>query len=411
MTSWDSIVKSIADIKKEFDRLYKCLSVSKSRKTKPETFDANLNGFIKQYNDIVEILIEHYNDLSTDHRREASNFHTKTRDTVIKLFSLLRVNIKVPSNIRLIDPQKLDSDSSSDFYSESEDDTMTPDEFLSLSGKLLPKNYSGDPLSLRAFVNTLKLLKSRAGEDHKDLLIEFILTKIDGAALDAIPDAPADVEEIITCLQTDIKPESSKVIASGMLGLRFNRSASHTFVKQAEELCEAMQRALIVEKIPRDKAREMTIEKTIELCRSNTRSDLVKSVIAATPYADPKEVIAKLILESSTETAEKQVLAFRTQGNMNRRGQFNKSRGRRFDQNDRYQNNFRGNAYSNNSYNYRGRGNNNNKGNYQDNRGRGNQSRGNSRYQNNFRSVRSMEASENSTAPQQVQLGAYQNGN
>lgn len=211
----------------------------------------------------------------------------------MSLSKSLKIEIRVPPNFERIDP--LNVDNASDVDSDSEDGIMTPDEFLALAGKFLNKNYSGDPLALRSFINTLNLLKKRAGDTHKELLVEFVLTKIDGAALEAIPDAPGDVDEIITCLQNDIRPESSKIIGSRKLGLRLNRTASHEFLKQAEALCEAMQRALIVKKIPRDKAREMTIEKTIELCRANTNSDLVKSVIQSTPYTDPKDVVAKLI--------------------------------------------------------------------------------------------------------------------
>lgn len=221
----------------------------------------------------------------------------------------------------------------------------------------------------------------------------------------AVPKDPQTIDEIIKGLEGgDIKIESSKIITSRLLSLKFNRSNTLDFCQQSEKLTESLQRSLIGEGITKEKSREMTIEKTVEMCRLNTRSDLVKAVLAATPFTDSKEVVAKLILESSTEIQEKQILSFKANNkkkfNNNDRGKFRK------DYNNRNSNN-PPNVSNSQRNNYRGRGN--YHGGDFNNRGRGgysNRGNGHNNYYQN-RSARPIKASENHDAPQQnIQLGA-----
>lgn len=109
------------------------------------------------------------------------------------------------------------------------------------------------------------------------------------------------MDEIIEALERDIHPDNSKVVEGRLLALRADKSKLVEFSEKAEELADALRRSLVIEDISQAKAREMTIEKTVEVCRNAARSDLVKSVLAST----------KLIVESSREEKEKQVLAFR----------------------------------------------------------------------------------------------------
>lgn len=163
---------------------------------------------------------------------------------------MLRVKIKVPAKIQIIDP--LDLEGLTDSEEEFETMPLSEDEFLAFAAKLVHKSYSGDPLGLQAFVNALKLLKRRAGDTHKAALVEFVMTRLDGKALDEVSDEPEGVDVIIDSLKGGITPDSSDVIASRMLGLRLDRGNIPDFVKQTEELAEAMQRALVVEKVPKE---------------------------------------------------------------------------------------------------------------------------------------------------------------
>lgn len=247
------------------------------------------------------------------------------------------------------------------------------------------RNYDGNPLCLNAFINSIELLKELSHDGLRAIFLRFIISKLEGKALESIPANPADVNEIITALSRQIQPDNSKVVAGRLLALRPDRSKLAEFSEQAEKLADSLQRSLIIEGISQAKAREMSIDKTVEVCRGAARSDLVKSVLASTKFDSPKEVIAKYVVESATEDKEKQILAYRAfqrqNNNRGNRGGYNHANryhsngnrgrdgtGNRFGNNYSGRNTYSGrNNYGGNNRNYTNRGSSNS-----NNRGRGN---------------------------------------
>lgn len=257
-------------------------------------------------------------------------------------------------------------------YNSSDSEEEMADKFLSLCGSQINKPYEGDPLQLASFVNTVKLLQGVQGDNAATLLL-FVKSKLSGKALEAIDNTANTVDLLIQQLEASIKPENSKVIIGRLAALRFNQSKSQEFSKEAESLAEALQRTLILEGMTKAKACEETIEKTVELCRQTTHSDVVRSIMGAASFGSPQEVISKFIVENTKDKNEKQVLAFRSQ--QQRQRVQNRGRGnfRGNGQNQRYQNNRNyNNRYDNNGGNWRGQ-----------NRGRG-RGRGRGNYNNNY---------------------------
>lgn len=126
-----------------------------------------------------------------------------------------------------------------------------------------------------------------------------------------------------------------------MQALKADRVALQEFSEKAEALADDFRRALVMEGIPSEKANEMTIDKTVNICRSSARSDLVKSILASTDFENPKEVIAKFITEINAEKQEKQVLAYRSnQRNVQNFRQNNNLRNFRHNNSNRPNNNF-----------------------------------------------------------------------
>lgn len=196
---------------------------------------------------------------------------------------------------------------------------LSSPDFLKLASSTINKNFSGDPLSLQSFIDSLNLLQTLATtEDLKKLLITFALTKLEGKAREAVTELPENLTNLIDSLKSKIKPESSKVIEGKIQALRTDKMPLQDFAKRTEELAEQFRRSLIVEGIPSMKAEEMTVSKTVEMCRANARTDLVKSVLASTSFSSHKEVISKFIVETNAQIQERQVLAFRPN-----RGQIN----------------------------------------------------------------------------------------
>lgn len=264
-------------------------------------------------------------------------------------------------------PSEHDSDHQED---ESEMDQQA---FLGFCAKQISNNYSGDPLELNAFVNSINLLKA-VGATHLVILKTFLLTKLTGKALECIPDDVEDVDAIITALRANIKSDSSEVVAGKLLALRVKKGDFTEFTKQAEQLSEAFQRGLVMEGIPKEQARKMSVKKTVELCRKTARSDIVKSVISSTAYSTPSEVLAKLVTENDVATKEKKETdanRMKQQQGHNFRGN---SRGNRFNRGNNRGNgrgNFgnNGNRFGSNFGNNRGQFQSQNQGQFQNRRG------------------------------------------
>lgn len=48
------------------------------------------------------------------------------------------------------------------------------------------------------------------------------------------------------------------------------------------------------------------------MCRQTTKSNLIKSVLAAFSFNDPQEVGSKSVVESANDAKDKQIFKFRT---------------------------------------------------------------------------------------------------
>lgn len=267
---------------------------------------------------------------------------------------------------------------SPNFMSDSEEEnTMDQPAFLSFAAKQLNKTYGGDPLELTAFINSINLLK-QIGPTHLVILGVYIKTKLTGKALESVPDDVVGVDEIVAALKANIKPDSSKVIEGKMMALKMDTSKTVEFTEQAEKLAEALQRSLIVEGITHAKAKSMAVDKTVEMCRQAAPSNDVRVMMGAAQatFTDPKEAIAKFVVESATDKKEKQIFKFTQQQNRGNRGN---NRGN-FRGNNRgnFRGNYRGNYrqnYNNSDNNWNGNGNN-WRGGWRGKRGRGGRGRG-----------------------------------
>lgn len=140
----------------------------------------------------------------------------------------------------------------------------------------------------------------------KAICVKLIKSKLEAKALETLSEDANTYEVIVDALKDNIKPDSSMVIEGRMLSLHLDKNNVAKFVKQAEELAEALRRSLIVEGISKPKADEMSIAKRVELCRKTARSGVVKSVISASKFSKPAEVLAKFTTESETAKRERQ---------------------------------------------------------------------------------------------------------
>lgn len=256
-----------------------------------------------------------------------------------------KTNIKHDSDIKH-DPET--SHSSKNKKSDKERKAITMEEIIKFTGhlsKIITTTYKGDPNGLSAFISAIELANSIATEQQQSILVKYIKTKLEGRALEAIPAEANTADLVMAALKNKIKTETSKVVMGRLLALRAERNALPKFQMEAENLADQLRRAFISEGMTTQLAEKMTVDKTVEMCRLSAKTSLVKSVLASSSFTEPKEVLAKLITESSTESNESQVLYYRNNNHNGYRGRGQQNNYRNNRQNYR-QNNFQ-RAYNN----------------------------------------------------------------
>lgn len=273
---------------------------------------------------------------------------------------------------------------------------QTIPEFLKLASQLLNYKYKGDPLELDTFLADVSLVESICEDQNKPHLFTFIKARLGVKPMEYMPDNLQTVDQILEALRANIKPKTSKEVERDLLSLKMKDSEYDKFVKKTEELAEALKRSLIVEGITRAKALEMTISKTIDVCRANTRSTTAKSVIESASYTNASEVLSNFVIQNDKAKKEHDALELeklkknnaKTQNNNNRgnfrggnRGNFRGRSGHNNNSNRNFGNQNRGrdnqNSQQNNRGNYRG-------GNF---RGRGSYNNTNNRNEHTIRIV------------------------
>lgn len=204
---------------------------------------------------------------------------------------------------------------------------QSPSDFLKVVNPIINYKFNGDPLKLESFVSDIELVYELADPANRVLCFKLIKSKLEAKALECLPEGCNTVQGIIDAMKANIRPESSSVIEGRMLSLKLTKSDFSKFADEAEKLAEAFRRSSIVEGISKAKAQEMTIDKTVKLCRETARSDIVKSVLAGKTFTDPRDVVAKFITEcdqAKKEQREKDLRAPKPQ-NSNKNGKkFNK---------------------------------------------------------------------------------------
>lgn len=331
--------------------------ISNQVETNDETgINSSKLQIIQIYNNFIDFCIENFNQASVENQEKLKQTFIDIRDICIKYGTSLKFHVNFPRDIKVhLDEKHFKKQK----IVPSNGNMSAVEAFYTLCAKTINKNFDGNFDSLRSFVNSIKLLKSLAGsdEDKQTALTTFVMTKMEQKALEKIPDNPEGIDAIIKHLTEKIKPSSSKVVSGQMIALSIDNRNVREFQKEAENLAEQFQRALVAEKIPLDVATKMTVEKTVELCRRNAKSVEVKAVLNAAHFETPADVVAKMATTIDSvrqDNATKEPKKFNNQ----KPGRFIN---RKFGQNRNGPNfNTSPNAFNNNrpNHNFRNNGNN-----------------------------------------------------
>lgn len=381
---------------------YETRDLPKDKEEKEKRITQYKTELIDTYNQFISYIDKHFKNFQNDSKTKVREKVNGCKSSVLRALTVLELKVELPEKFEIIDIEKItdindeqaeDLNDSQIFFmpnqastssdhdtnqtikqnilTNSEADQIEADimtlsklDFLGHCSRTINYIYNGDALGLMPFINAVELLKSVCeNDDHKGVLLQFVKTKLQSRALECLPDTCDSIDELIKELKNKIKPENSDVVEGRLMALKADKTNFGEYSQKAENLAEAFKRSLLLEGVAQDTAQKMTVKKTVELCRANTSSSLVKSVLASSNFTDAKEVIAKFMIESRNETTERQILFYhqnnyrgRGRGNFRNRGNF---RGGWYNNyNNNYNSNFDNNDNGNNNYrgNFRGRG-------------------------------------------------------
>lgn len=274
---------------------------------------------------------------------------------------------------------------------------QTIDDLMKYTQSILNYKFTGDPLDLNGFISDAELLYSLArNEETQEFCFTYIKNRVRGRAEEFIPDDCKSFEALKKALKDKIKPQSSVIIEGKMIALQVNKNDYTKFASDVEKLAEALRRSLVVEGITKAKAESMTIQKTIDLCRSNAKNSVVKSVLESNRFESSAEVVAAFITQSDKARREAKD-AQASNPNKSNTGNYTQ-RHRNFNRNRNGNNDKRSDNRSDNRYGNRGNRNRNQQ-NQQRNRGRNNNSRSNQ----NEQTIRLIAGSQPDTPVEQPQ--------
>lgn len=290
------------------------------------------------------------------------------------LLEALIVTGLVPDNSPLSDEDDQFSDAQTETNTTKPKMSTIPNlDFINLCARHIPSNYDGNFDTLRSFINKINFLKAIATTPElKAILTTYVLTKLDQKALSKVNENADNIDNIIEALKGKILHKNSKVLEGQMVALTLENKSLNDFQKQAEELAENFQLALVEEGIPLAIAEKLTIEKTVDLCRKNTRSSEVKAILSASSHATPAAVISKMITQIDAVRVDKLLSASKPSKNdKSQNSRANNTRGDRSRGRGRGNGNSNGNGNASTSGHAPGNGQNSGRGNWRGRRGRG----------------------------------------
>lgn len=202
-------------------------------------------------------------------------------------------------------------------HTQRSDNNMSPFEFLKFAATLI-KSFSGEnPSQLAPFLTNVSLIQSVATTESLPYLVSFLKGRLEGRASRVCSDC-ATVEEIILSLKRNIKFDSSAVVESRLAAVQLSDSSLTEFAKSLEQLADNLHESLVLEGVSVNKANEMTIDSVRKSCRKQTKSNVVKAVLASCSFENPKDVVSKFITEVAEADREYQILSLRKNRGNNR---------------------------------------------------------------------------------------------
>lgn len=327
--------EAVIEITKEFEKHSKrIIRTNKTKNYKKRT--QYMREAINSYNTFIVEVGKHFSRLGYTEKTHARKHFLEFKSYILKFLGAYNINnFPEPTdgynelNIEQAQLEALvqtgliadNTDDDSDSQGADETDEMatsgasTPNngenpnaafEFLNKCSRYFTEDFDGKFENLRPFVNKIQTLQMFATTtEQRKILKQCVMSKLGHAALSKVDRNANTIEEIINSLQAKILHESPKEIEGRMAALSLDKKPLTEFHKNAVKLAEQYQLALVQKGIDLAVAEEMTIEKTVDLCRRNTKLTEVKAILSATKFSTPNEVVAKMVTQIDAAKLDK----------------------------------------------------------------------------------------------------------
>lgn len=126
---------------------------------------------------------------------------------------------------------------------------MDPQEFVKFCISVID-TYSGDFDHLGSFLDSVRVMKAVTDTKNQDLFLHIVKSRISGPARAFIPKYCSSVDEIITCLESNIHPDSVKAIEAKLRAIAkdiFGEVSVVRYVEEAEQLVDKLVYSYIVD--------------------------------------------------------------------------------------------------------------------------------------------------------------------
>lgn len=204
-----------------------------------------------------------------------------------------------------------------------ENDYKEQIQFLMLATQVINSNYTGDPSGLMSFLNSIELLENVA-TSQENILRLFILSKVEGRALQAVSVSQNTIKEIKDSLKVNIRYDQSNLISAKIKALPYEKLSLLQFIDQCKTLALDYQRSLIDEGFTRSLANEETISKCLEICLTRARSNSTKLILHAASFNNIQDLLSKFLSSEIREkTNSKYSLTFNSHNNYKRNQNYN----------------------------------------------------------------------------------------
>lgn len=328
------------------------------KKFKLDTLNAKLTYATELFNNIEEKLLQHQDNLSSS---EVTFIAKAARNAFHDIKSIIDRKIK--------------------------EDKMTQNTVFDIkTATAIIQPYDGSADNLNAFVDATNLLKELTPENHHQMLVKFLKTRITGKARIGLPANLNTVDEVVADIKRRCEERTSPDHVLAKLKQIKHTGDNITFCNEVETLTNKLKGIYLEKQIPENVAQEMATKAGVETIIDKTTNLETKIILKAGSFGTITEAIQKLN-ENCFGSNTTQIMRFNTVGQQRSypRQSNNRNSISSFQRNRQFNNQHRNNNYNNNyGNNYRNRQEN-NRNNNQPWRGRNPRSENNHNSQQNFR--------------------------